>query len=135
PWALRNIILSVFSPFPLLLIRNFSFKERFAVKKELETGNYDLIHAEAFYVMPHIPKTKVPSIQVEQTIWHKVYEHHVKTEIPGVLRPILMVDVLKLKFWEIYFWKKATKLFTVSPDDKVIMEALIPGATVGVIPN
>lgn len=135
PWTMRNLLLSIFSPFPLLLIRNFSFKERTAVKKELKNGDYDLIHAEAFYVMPHIPKTKVPSIQVEQTIWHIVYEHHVKTEVNPVLRPFFMIDVLKLKFWEIYFWKKATKLFTVSPDDKVIMEELIPGTTVDVIPN
>lgn len=135
PWTLRNIVLSIFSPFPLLLIRNFSFKERIAVKKELQKGDYDLIHAEAFYVMPHIPKTKVPSIQVEQTIWHKVYEHHVKTRVMPILRPFFMLDVMKLKFWEVFFWKKATRLFTVSPDDKVIMEKLIPGTTVGVIPN
>lgn len=135
PWTLRNIVLSVFSPFPLLLIRNFSFQERIAVKKELKNENYDLIHAEAFYVMPHIPKTEVPSIQVEQTIWHKVYEHHVKTEINFLIRPFFMLDVYKLKYWELYFWKKATRLFTVSPDDKVLMEELIPGETVDVIPN
>ncbi len=135
PWAFRNLFLSIFSPFPLLLIRNFSFKERRAVRDELKNGNYDLIHAEAFYVMPHIPQTQVPSIQVEQTIWHRVYEHHVKTEVNPILRPFLMIDVLKLKFWEIYYWKKATKLFTVSPEDKIIMEQLIPGTKVGVIPN
>src|SRR5258708_19698753 len=58
PWAFRNLFLSIFSPFPLLLIRNFSFKERRAVRDELKNGNYDLIHAEAFYVMPHIPQTR-----------------------------------------------------------------------------
>ncbi len=135
PWAFRNLFLSIFSPFPLLLVRNFSFEERKAVKKELELGDYDLIHAEAFYVMPHIPKTKIPSIQVEQTIWHKVYEHHVKTDVSAFLRPFLMIDVLKLKYWEIYFWKKATKLCTVSPEDKIVMDKLIPGANVEVIPN
>ncbi len=135
PWTIRNILLSVFSPFPLLLIRNFSFAERIAVKKELKNENYDLIHAEAFYVMPHIPKTDVPSIQVEQTIWHKVYEHYVKTEAPFFARPFFMLDVFKLKYWEIYFWKKATRLFTVSPDDKVLMEELIPGEKIDVIPN
>lgn len=135
PWTFRNLLLSIFSPFPLLLIRNFSFKERDAVKKELQNGNYDLIHAEAFYVMPHIPNTKLPSIQVEQTIWHKVYEHHVKNEVNPILRPFFMIDVLKLKYWEIYFWKKATKLLSVSPDDKLIMEKLIPGIKVDVIPN
>src|SRR5260221_609774 len=93
PWAFRNLFLSIFSPFPLLLIRNFSFKERRAVRDELKNGNYDLIHAEAFYVMPHIPTTHVPSIQVEQTIWHRVYEHHVKTEVNPILRPFLINDV------------------------------------------
>jgi len=135
PWTFRNLFLSIFSPFPLLLIRNFSFSERDAVKKELEKGNYDLIHSEAFYVMPHIPKTSVPSIQVEQTIWHRVYEHHVKTQVAPILRPFFMLDVYKLKFWEVYFWKKATRLFSVSPEDKIIMEELIPGTTVEVIPN
>jgi len=135
PWTMRNILLSVFSPFPLLLVRNFSFVERIAVKKELKNENYDLIHAEAFYVMPHIPKTNVPSIQVEQTIWHKVYEHHVKTKTPFFLRPFFMIDVYKLKYWEVYFWKKATRLLTVSPDDKVLMEELISGEEVDVIPN
>lgn len=135
PWTIRNILLSVLSPFPLLLIRNFSFKERIAVKKELEKEDYDLIHAETFYIMPHIPQTEVPSVQVEQTIWHKVYEHHVKTEINPFLRPFFMLDVFKLKYWEVYFWKKATKLFTVSPDDKLLMEELIPGEEIEVIPN
>lgn len=135
PWTFRNILLSVLSPFPLLLIRNFSLKERIAVKKELENEDYDLIHAETFYIMPHIPKTQVPSIQVEQTIWHKVYEHHVKTEVPFFLRPFFMIDVYKLKYWEVHFWKRATKLLTVSPDDKILMEKLIPGEEVDVIPN
>src|SRR5258708_24484628 len=41
PWAFRNLFLSIFSPFPLLLVRNFSFEERKAVKKELKEGNYE----------------------------------------------------------------------------------------------
>lgn len=135
PWTMRNILLSVFSPFPLLLIRNFSFLERIAVMKELKSENYDLIHAEAFYVMPHIPKTNVPSIQVEQTIWHEVYEHHVKTEIPFLLRPFFMLDVYKLKYWEIYFWKKADRLVAVSGEDSKVMQELIPGVKVDIIPN
>jgi glycosyltransferase involved in cell wall biosynthesis len=135
PWTFRNLFLSICSPFPLLLIRNFSFKERAAVKRELENGEYDLIHAEAFYVMPHIPDSNVPSIQVEQTIWHEVYKHHVKTQTPLILRPFFMLDVYKLKFWEVFFWKKATKLIAVSADDKKIMERLIPGTKVEIIPN
>lgn len=135
PWTLRNILLSVFSPFPLLLIRNFSFAERKAIKQELKDKQYDLIHSEAFYVMPHIPKTSVPSIQVEQTIWHKVYEHHVKTEIPFIVRPLFMIDVMKLRFWEKFYWKKADQLVSVSPEDKKFMQKIIPGISVDIIPN
>src|SRR3989304_7801578 len=54
PWTLRNILLSVFGPYPLLVVRNWSLEEKIAIKKELEKEKYDLIHAETFYVMPHL---------------------------------------------------------------------------------
>jgi len=77
PWTLRNVLLSFFGPFPLLVIRNFSLQERRAISEELANEKYDLIHAETFYVMPHLVRTDVPTILVEQTIWHDVYKHHV----------------------------------------------------------
>lgn len=135
PWDLRNLLLTAFSFYPLLVIRNWSPKEKKAIKKELEKGNYDVIHAETFYVMPHIPKTKVPSIMVEQTIEYQVYKHYVDNEIHPILRPFFMIDVVKLRFWETYFWKKATKAVAVSPDDKSRMQELVPGLKVDVIPN
>src|SRR5512146_214402 len=59
PWTARNILLTGFGPYPFLVIRNLSPKERAAVKEEINSNNYDLIHAETFYVMPHIPKTNI----------------------------------------------------------------------------
>lgn len=135
PWALRNLILTLFSFYPLLVIRNWSPKERKAVEEELESEKYDLIHAETFYVMPHIPKTTVPSIMVEQTIEFQVYKHYVDHEVFPLLRPLFMIDVAKLRFWETFFWKKATLALAVSEDDKKIMQKLVPGLDVDVIPN
>ncbi|MFV1917762.1 MAG: glycosyltransferase family 4 protein, partial [Patescibacteria group bacterium] len=135
PWTIRNILLSELGPFPLLVIRNWSYKERQAIKRELSEEKYDLIHAETFYVMPHLPKTQVPTILVEQTMWHEVYKHHVFHKIPKVLRSFFMLDVLKVKFWEKYYWSKADKLVAVSEDDKEEMLKLIPGAKVDIIPN
>jgi hypothetical protein len=77
PWTLRNILLTGFGPYPFLVIRNLSPKEKEAVKEEIENVHYDLIHAETFYVMPHIPKTKIPILLVEQTIEYLVYKHYV----------------------------------------------------------
>ncbi len=135
PWTVRNILLSVFGPFPLLVIRNWSFEERKAITKELANEKYDLIHAETFYVMPHLSKTKIPTIQVEQTIWHEVYKHYVVNEVPAILRPFYLFDVLKLLFWEKHYWKKADQLVAVSPEDRKAMRKLIPGVSVEIIPN
>lgn len=135
PWTARNILLTGFSWYPLLVIRNFSMDERRALARELKSEKYDLIHAETFYVMPHIPKTNVPSILVEQTIEYQVYMHYVLNESPIFLRPLLMIDVLKLRFWEKYFWRKTNRLVAVSEEDKVVMQRLIPNIKVDIIPN
>lgn len=135
PWTLRNILLSQFGPFPLLVVRNWAFEERREVKKALKKEKYDLIHAETFYVMPHLTKTNVPTILVEQTMWHEVYKHHVYHKIPKILRPFFMLDVFKVKFWEKHYWRKADKLVAVSQEDKKEMLKLIPGADVDIIPN
>jgi len=135
PWTIRNIILSVFGPFPLLVIRNQSLEERKAIREELKAEKYDLIHAETFYVMPHLGKTDVPTILVEQTIWHDVYKHYVVNEVPWLLRPFYLQDVAKIIFWEKYYWGKADRLFGVSEEDRVAMLKLVPKKDVGIIPN
>lgn len=135
PWTIKNILLAELGFYPLVVIRNFSLKERKEIEKELQKEKYDVIHAEAFYVMPHIPKTDIPTILVEQTIEYMVYKHYVDNEVPFYLKPFYMLDVLKLRFWEKYYWKKADRLVAVSRDDKKIMQKLIPGIDVDIIPN
>lgn len=135
PWTFRNLFLTAVSYFPLLVIRNWSFSEKKAIEEELKNEKYDLIHAETFYVMPHLPKTDVPTVLVEQTIEFMVYKHYVDNEVPMWLRPIYLLDVLKLRFWEIYYWKKANQLVAVSEPDKKFMHNLIPGVDIDIVPN
>ncbi|MEK7112168.1 MAG: glycosyltransferase family 4 protein [Patescibacteria group bacterium] len=135
PWTFRNLFLTALTWYPLLVIRNYSSKEKSALKEELETEKYDLIHAETFYVMPHVPQTNVPSILVEQTIEYKVYKHYVDNEVFPLLRPIFMIDVLKLRFWERFYWKKTNRLVAVSAEDRKIMQKEIPRIDVDIIPN
>jgi glycosyltransferase involved in cell wall biosynthesis len=135
PWTFRNLFLTLISFNPLVVIRNLSLEERSAIKKELASHKYDLIHAETFYVMPHIPKTKIPIVLVEPTIEFSVYQHYVNTEVPAIFKPIYLFDVLKLRYWERYYWKRAGKLFAVSEEDKKVMQSEIPEIEVGVIPN
>lgn len=135
PWTLRNILRTGFSLYPFLVIRNLAFEEKEAVEKELKQNRYDLIHAETFYVMPHIPKTKVPTLLVEQTIEYQVYQHYAQNNKNIILKPLLYIDVAKIKFWETKFWRKANKVVAVSDSDKKKMQNLVPGLDVGVVPN
>lgn len=135
PWTLRNLFLTLVSMNPLVVIRNFSLEERTAIKKELENNQYDIIHAETFYVMPHIPKTEVPIVLVDPTIEFSVYQHYIDNEVRFLLKPIYLFDVIKLKFWEKYYWEKANRVFAVSEEDKIIMENELPNVKVGIIPN
>lgn len=135
PWTLRNILLTGFGPYPFLVIRNLSPRERVAVKQELERNSYDLIHAETFYVMPHIPKTKTPILLVEQTIEYLVYKHYVEGIKNFLLRLLLSIDVAKLRFWETKYWKKADGVVAVSGADKEEMLKLAPDLDVGLVPN
>ena len=135
PWTLRNLLLTGFGPYPFLVIRNLSSEEKEAIKKELTDSKYDLIHAETFYVMPHIPKTSVPVLLVEQTIEYLVYNHFVEEQAPKLLRPFLRLDVLKLKYWETHFWKQAKRVVAMTESDRKEKRKLSPGLAIDIVPN
>jgi glycosyltransferase involved in cell wall biosynthesis len=135
PWTLSNILRTGFSTYPFLVIRNLAMKENNAIREELSTNKYDLIHAETFYVMPHIPKTDIPILLVEQTIEYLVYKHYVEEQAPKFLTPLLSIDVTKLKYWETYFWRHAKKVVAMSDSDRLQMEKLSPGLSIDIVPN
>ncbi len=117
PFTLKNIFKTAFSSYPFLVIRNQSLTVTGAIKEELASSNYDLIHAETFYMMSHLPKLKIPSILVEQTIEYLGYENYAK-KAPLFLRPILNIDVEKIRNWEKHYWQQADQLIVMSEEDK-----------------
>jgi len=121
PFVLRNILLAGISSYPFVVTRNLPLGMKRAVQEELSKVKFDLIHAETFYMMPNIPETKVPIILAEQTIEYLGYQDYMKKANP-ILRPILKIDIAKIKYWEKYFWKKADKLITMSQEDKNFIE-------------
>ena len=135
PWSITNILTTGFSAFPFLVIRNWAKGERAAIKEALRKEKFDLIHAETFYVMPHIPKTNIPIVLVDQTIEYKVYQHYVENYKHQVIRPLLFLDVAKLKYWELKYWKQATKVIAMSEDDKKTMLFEVPKLDVDIVPN
>lgn len=137
PWTFKNIIRTGFGKYPFLVIRNFSDEEKRAMKSELDNKKYDLIHAENFYVMPHIPKTNVPILLMEQTIFYKVYKHFSES-LPWFLfflKLPLLIDVAKLKYWEFYYWKKADIMAAVSEEDGNLVKKSVGRKDVVIVPN
>jgi len=121
PFVPRNILLAGFSSYPFVVTRNLPLGMKKAVSRELAEGDYDLIHAETFYMMPNIPPTNIPIILAEQTIEYLGYQDYMKKANP-LLKPILSIDVNKIKYWERYYWNKADKLITMSEEDKQFIE-------------
>jgi polysaccharide biosynthesis protein PslH len=135
PWTISNILKTGFSLFPFLVIRNFSSSEKIALNEILKEEKFDIIHAETFYVTPHIPKTDIPIVLVDQTIEYQVYQHYVKNFRIPILRPLLFLDVLKIKYWETYYWKRASVVVAVSDKDALAMKKLVKKLKVTVVPN
>jgi len=136
PFTMQNILKTGFSLQPFLVVRNFSRQAQQAIAYELANNHYDLIHVETFYAMPHIPSgTKVPIVLVDQTIEFKVYQHYVHESAPFLLRPLLNIDVLKLKHWERFYWRRANRVIAVSDKDKEEILRLEPNLRVDIVPN
>lgn len=134
PWKIDLIFKAVFSRSPFLIVRNFSLEAKNKIEELLNKEDFDVIHSETFYVMPHIPQTKVPILLVEQTIEYEVYQHFVDT-LPPLIRPLFYFDILKLKHWERYYWKKASKVATVSMSDERLIRQVESSIFPVIIPN
>ncbi len=136
PWSLNNIIKTIFSLKPFLIIRNFSHQAKNTINNLIKNNYYDVIHGETFYVMPHIPNTKTPIVLVEQTIEYNVYRHFVNS-LPFIYRLLIYfdIDIIKLKFWEKYYWKKANLIITVSSKDKEVIKKDVSSLKIDIVPN
>lgn len=134
PFTVKNIFKAIFSLKPFLIIRNYSKDAEIILKKILKTEQFDIIHAETFYIMPHLPQTKTPIFLLEQTIEYKVYEHFVNS-LPFFIKWIFYFDIIKLKKSEIYYWQKAKQVGTVSENDALIIKNHLSLINPVIIPN
>ncbi len=127
PWHPKNILRAGFTLHPFLVTRNLVDHTKKAVEEEIAKHKYDLIHAETFYMMPNIPKTEIPVILVEQTIEYLGYQSYASKSKLWPLKPLLLLDILKIKYWEKHFWQSCNHLITMSEDDKEFIKSIAPG--------
>jgi len=121
-WTFSNIIKTGFSANSFLTTGHVSKEMQKLIKDEIEAENYDLIHVETFYVMQNLPASlrSLPVVLVEHNIEYLVYKRYADKTSP-ILKPLLSLDVLKLKRQERLCWQRAAKLVAVSEIEKKLM--------------
>ena len=120
-WSAKNIIKTGLSLQSFLITGHTSSEMKKEIRRELIESQFDLIHVETSYVMQNVPSIDIPLILVEHNVEYLVYQRFAD-KAPLILRPLLYLDVLKLKYWEEKMWKRATKLIAVSEGEKKIIE-------------
>jgi glycosyltransferase involved in cell wall biosynthesis len=125
-WDPKKVLMAGFSPYPFLVVKHINKNFRKAIQYELDNNSFDLIHCDCFYPMPNIPKTKVPIVLVDLTVEYNVYKHYVET-VTGwkkILKPFLWIDVLKLKYWETYYWKNTHTVVAFAQEDQELISKI-----------
>ncbi len=131
-WSINNILKTGLSDNSFLITGHTSQPMRDAITSILFTQKIDLIHVETSYVLQNIPATKVPLLLVEHNIEYLVYQRYLD-KASKLIRPLLQIDVNKLKRFEQHAWRRATRVATVSPQEKDIIQKL--KSDVSVVPN
>lgn len=120
-WSVENVFKTGTSANPFLITGHISTQMTELISRELQASSYDLIHVETFYVMQNLPETTLPIVLAEHNLEYLVYQRYAY-KAPFFLRPLLMVDVRKLRRIEEEYWKKATAVVAVSETEKAMIE-------------
>lgn len=128
-WSISNIVKSGTSSHSFLTTGHTSSEMRDKITEVLEQTDFDLIHCETFYVIQNIPHTSLPIVLCEHNIEYSIYQKFVD-HAPILARPILSLDVTKIRKEEEASWKRATKVIAVSQEDKKVMAQKDIAATV-----
>lgn len=129
-WSLQNILKTGFSSNPFLITGHTSEEMKAAIRDEMVRETFDLIHVETFYVFQNLPKVTIPVVLVEHNVEYLVYKRYADLLNP-LVKPFLLIDIMKIKQKEEEAWDKANKLIAVSNIEKKIMQR----EHVAVIPN
>lgn len=133
-WQPRYLIKTVFGRYPFLLTTYDNRAMHELIDGLIKPGAYDLVHLEPFYVWPSVPDVTLPMVVSEHNIEYAVYETYVRRFPIPLVRPLMFIDTLKLRFWEGYVWRKADAVTSVSEADAAVIRKL-SGQTPTVVPN
>jgi sugar transferase (PEP-CTERM/EpsH1 system associated) len=102
----------------------------------LRQRTIDLVHVESFYMMPNLPDPiGVPVLLSEPAIEYVAWGRHAHVARPWYTRPAIMLEALKMRFWEPRAWSDATVVGVMSAVDRQIVNRATPGVKTALTPN
>lgn len=134
-WKPSYIARSMLGSYPWLFSTYDNQEMKDVVSRFLRQNQIDLIHIEPGYVYPSLPSKHPPLVTCEHNIEHTIYQGYVDRFWVPLLKPLLSLDVQKMKRWERTVWQKSAAIVAVSDEDKDEIEGLVPGRRVSVVAN
>jgi glycosyltransferase involved in cell wall biosynthesis len=122
-----------------LIARHRSERATGRVGEILARGEIDLVHVEGFYLMQHVPEwVDVPVLLIERDMEYDIERHGVSP----FADPLRDLDAygsygsfVRRRTTKVGCWSRATRLAAVTPKDRDMISAALPGSQVSLIPD
>ena len=102
------------------------------VAELLQRGDLDLIHVEGFYLMQHVPpEVEVPVLLVEQNIEYDLARQRSATSPDDDV----LVGMIETEIAELRSCEQATRVATVTADDRQLVTEMTGSQEVSVVPD
>lgn len=131
-WSIENVLRAASTNHSFLVTGHTHHEMQKKIKEVLLEKTFDVIHVETFYVIQNVPVVPLPLVLVDHNIEYYVYKKF-RNRVSLPLRPILDIDIAKMKKEEQACWKQATQVVAVSEADKKVMEKI--GLQPALVPN
>lgn len=107
-----------------------------AIGRDLQSGRWDVVHVEGFYLMQHIPRdVSVPVVLVEQNVEYLLWRQRTVNARDARERRSNLKQYLLTLESEIEAWRRADLCAAVTKDDQVRMLATGAVSHVEVVPD
>jgi len=136
PGTLKAALLSLTSiqPITMRLYTSPAFRE--AARQALESGDFDLVHVESFYMRQNLPDDlKLPVLLAEPSIEFMAWRKYARVAQPIYQRPAVALEALKMRVFEPLEWRKVALVGVTSEVDAGVVARVAPGIPIAPTPN
>ncbi len=116
-WQLKYMAAAAFTDYPFLFCTYANTGMKSLIGDLITRNTIDLIHIEPGYTWPSLPDLSLPVVVGEHNIEHEVYQLFANSVRMPFIRPLLGIDIRKMKHWEQRVWKSADRIAAVSDND------------------